>query len=698
MNRYAFFSIPISSVCVVAIFLPENPLISLSFFHNQNGLIWLTSSLTAANIIILTSLFCKGKLNCKIILLNLIQLAVFCQLQIQICNFSQQDHSSSVPLKDHYEFVAFHVLSGFDLADVMMENTIVFQKSGFQNALAAIAGFSMSFMAGILCIGIFFKGIRYVSKIERIKVIKNRICPGVLITSLLMIFIAGWINQDIGRLHLRISDEILRVLDFGDIFQIFGWHNTETDSRISGILFRLGVLIGLVSVGYRYLYLPALEEAVMDRIEELKTIIASYHYPPRKRMDAILELQSYGEIAELAIPELIRMLENHHKELRRAAAGALKEISPKWAARDIAQKALPGFLDKLRRADTLTRIAVAEAIGEFGQYARKAVPVLTDVCVSENEDRNVRDAASHSLMEIGQAAVPDLVRVMDSTGKDKKAREEAARILARIGTEHPNVVVPPSVRLLKSNDEYTRDLAGDVLRDIGPDAVSTLTEMLRRGILPNLVITAFRKIRPVAIMPRLLELLRSEELLRKSIVHVLKKIAPSQNTIREDESLAEAVGNFIKALRHEEGLRRASAARALGEIGHPARKAIPALAKALCDDSGEVRAAAKEALNKIVLPPFSISDLIKKLIQGEGTDRCNASRELGEIGEGAEKAIPFLVMLLGDADQTLRYEAARALRRIDPQWRRHECLDDLIPFFINVMGGVNVEVPLQCPS
>ena len=125
-----------------------------------------------------------------------------------------------------------------------------------------------------------------------------------------------------------------------------------------------------------------------------------------------------------------------------------------------------------------------------------------------------------------------------------------------------------------------------------------------------------------------------------------------------------------------------------------ARKAIPDLAKALCYDCGEVRIAAKEALTKIVLPPYSISDLIRKLARGERANRHNAARELGEIGQGAEKAIPFLVILLGDADQTLRYETARALRRIDPQWHRHECLDNLIPCFIKKMGGIDVEFPL----
>ena len=693
LSRYLTFSIFISSVWAMAISLPVNPL--TSFFNNQNSLLWLTGSLTAANMIILTSLFCRGTLNCRMILLNLIQLAAFCQLQVQIFNLSSDDACPpSSSLADHYEFVAFHILNGFDIADVMTGNATVFQKSGFQNALTGMAAFTICFMGGILCLGILFKVIRHLSKIERFKTIKKQICPGVMITSLMMIFISGWINPDIDHWHLWIFNEILRVLDFGDVFQIFAWSpQTETDSQIAGILFRLGVFIGFLSAGYRYLYLPALEEAVMDRIEELREIVVSSHLP-KKRLEAIRELQFYREIAEPAIPELVRLLENHHKELRKAAADALKAINFKWAGMKIAQEALPKFLDRLRRADKLTRIAVAESLGEFGPYAKKAVPVLTDVSVNE-EDKDIRNTAFQALVRIGRAAVSDLVKTMDARKKDEKTRAEAALILARIGTDHPDIVVHHAVRLLKSNDEHTRDFASNILKDLGPDAVPCLVEMLKRRIFPNLVITAFRKIRPMVIAPHLLELLKTDKSLRKPIIHVLTKMVPQNSAAEEDVSLRKAVGNFIKALRHEDSMRRASAARALGEIGYSARKAIPDLAKALCDDCGEVRIAAKEALKKIVLPPFSISDLIKKLARGKGANRHNAARELGEIGQEAEKAIPFLVILLGDADQTLHYETVRALRRIDPQWRRHECLDNLIPCFIKKMGGIDVEFPLM---
>jgi len=692
LNYYSSFCVSVSIIYLMVIFFLGNFLVSF----NQNYLLWLTASLTAANMLILTSLFCKGRLTYRTILLNLIQLLLFCQLQMQLPTLLPQDSSPTL-LKKQYELVAFRVINGFDLVDIMAKNDLADKKYGVQNAAAGITAFSMCFMACIFCLGIIFRGIRYLSTIERIKLIRKWLDPGMMIFSLMLISISVWINRDMSHWHVWIFDGILRVLDFGDAFQIFEWGSQSAPgSRVAGILFRIGISLGFIWAGYRHFYLPALEDAVMDRIEELRAIITSSYYLPRERLEAIRELQSYGKIAESAIPELVRLLENHHEELRKAAAVALKAVNSRWAGTEIAQEALPKLLDKLKRADRLTRIAAAEAIGEFGSYAKKVVPALMDVSVDQNQDKAVRDAVFQSLAKIGRAAVPELVRITDSRRENGEVRKKAAQVLARIGNEHPDVVVHHAVRFLKSNDAYTRDLAGDILKDLGPDAVSSLLGMLRRRILPELVIAAFKKIKPVAIIPRLLEMLRSDKSLREPIIHVLKAMMPvsSEKSDESDDhlSLIRAVGNFINDLRHEDSVCRATAATALGDIGFSARKAIPGLAKALCDNNGEVRVAAKEALEKIVLPPFSIFALVKKL--GECEERCKAARELGEIGPGAEKAIPCLVILLGDDDQELRYEAARALKRIDARWRRHQCLDDLIPRFIKAMGGAYVEFPL----
>jgi HEAT repeat protein len=200
------------------------------------------------------------------------------------------------------------------------------------------------------------------------------------------------------------------------------------------------------------------------------------------------------------------------------------------------------------------------------------------------------------------------------------------------------------------------------------------------------------------ILSHLLELLKDNSI-QKSVVTVLKEIAPKSD-IDVDKGLLEAIKKFIEALKHEQIQTRITAIEALATIKYPARIAIPALADVLLYDKDKsVQKKAKEALKKIILPPFSVSELIKKLKDENETDRRNAARELGEIGPPeAEKAIPDLIKVLSDEDEKVRYEAVRALRRINPEWRRHGCLAALIPCFIEAMGQADIEFRCKMPG
>ena len=53
-------------------------------------------------------------------------------------------------------------------------------------------------------------------------------------------------------------------------------------------------------------------------------------------------------------------------------------------------------------------------------------------------------------------------------------------------------------------------------------------------------------------------------------------------------------------------------------------------------------------------------------LQNTNTDRGSAARALGTIGENARPAVPILLKLLNDPDQSARREATDALSRIAP--------------------------------
>jgi len=98
-------------------------------------------------------------------------------------------------------------------------------------------------------------------------------------------------------------------------------------------------------------------------------------------------------------------------------------------------------------------------------------------------------------------------------------------------------------------------------------------------------------------------------------------------------------------------------------------KAVPHLITTLKDKSGHVRAAAAIALGEMGQTAASaIPSLLTLLNDKENSVhvRRTAAIALGEIGRTV--AVPFLVTVLDDSDSELSSAAKKALNKIDPQW------------------------------
>ena len=89
------------------------------------------------------------------------------------------------------------------------------------------------------------------------------------------------------------------------------------------------------------------------------------------------------------------------------------------------------------------------------------------------------------------------------------------------------------------------------------------------------------------------------------------------------------IPELVKSLNDTDADGRASAARALGEIGPGAKEAVPALIKALDDQDGNVRRTAVDSL--------------------------------GAIGPDAKEAVPALISALLDPDPEVRARSAGAV-------------------------------------
>jgi HEAT repeat protein len=119
-----------------------------------------------------------------------------------------------------------------------------------------------------------------------------------------------------------------------------------------------------------------------------------------------------------------------------------------------------------------------------------------------------------------------------------------------------------------------------------------------------------------------------------------------------------AVEPLCKALGHENGIIRMTAASTLGYIGNP--KAVAHLGQALSDQQASVQVEAARALGRIG-DSKAVRPLLKALKKGRPADQI-VIKALGEIRD--KKAVPALVEKLADSRASTRKAAERALMEI----------------------------------
>ena len=109
---------------------------------------------------------------------------------------------------------------------------------------------------------------------------------------------------------------------------------------------------------------------------------------------------------------------------------------------------------------------------------------------------------------------------------------------------------------------------------------------------------------------------------------------------------------------------RVRAVRTLGNLGTPARKAVPDLAKVLREGRPELRSAAAKALGQIGKPAVPV--LIEALRDEDGAVRLQTARALGRAGPDAKEAVAALIASLKDGRESVRQAAADALGEMGP--------------------------------
>ncbi|MCH8149143.1 MAG: HEAT repeat domain-containing protein [Planctomycetes bacterium] len=300
----------------------------------------------------------------------------------------------------------------------------------------------------------------------------------------------------------------------------------------------------------------------------------------------------------------------------RAATAALltavrDEDVRRWATsalQDIGPGALPQVLELLRHQDPKLRCRAAEILGEWGPSAKSAVSHL----VRALNEYEVCPMAAYALGRIGadaRSAIPALSRKM-LTGRYLHECEAAAKALGKIGGPD---VVPHLLRGLKDRRKFTYFPKSD-------------TEGFESRV-PWYAADALARIEP----------------LPKSTLPFL-----------------------IAALKHDK--QNSGAMQAIARFGKEAKDAVPLLVEAIPFNNKELRyyfaADAIEALGNI--GPEVKSEAMALLIETMGHDILGnrAMRSLGNMGSGAQDAVPALVEATGGGKLTRRLTAVHTLGKI----------------------------------
>jgi HEAT repeat protein len=195
---------------------------------------------------------------------------------------------------------------------------------------------------------------------------------------------------------------------------------------------------------------------------------------------------------------------------------------------------------------------------------------------------------------------------------------------------------------------------------IGPEGARTLFGELRVGGkwvdsgIPYAVAALGKDARPA--VPFVVELLDNPE-----------EFYDTVKVLREQGE--EAVPGIVRALKSETGAFRQRAAWALGEIGSPARVAVPALEEALQDRLIGVRSSAIAALSNLAPASEAVPVLTEMLEDCSHEVQEAAAVALSHFGPAASGAIPALLPRLFDHDHRVVLQMVEVLSKIDQEGR-----------------------------
>ena len=423
---------------------------------------------------------------------------------------------------------------------------------------------------------------------------------------------------------------------------------------------------------------------------------------------------------ERPVADLIADLREGTEAKKLAALHAMSGLGPK------AKPAVPELVAALKNADAQIRADAAHALWAIGPDAREAEPALRLYLQTAQPDMFVTPAVLHALMGIGAKVDMPLTRALLL----QRYMRGDALVIGQYLPKHAEEFAPLLVEALRDADPEIRlraarsflemtyrpvngkspiEALGERAKPIGPALADALGDSDERVMLAAALaltrVDATLGAKAIPVVIRQIRAGRSEgaymillPIGQAATPELIAALDEPRDTVRNEVATLVALMDksfepLTHALRHENRLIRAGAARALGRNTHAIGDAGTALVEALKDSDRLVRLEAAEGLIalRVARCVWATPVLIAILADGDEEQARRAATLLGRLGREAGEAAPALLAALQHGKKTVRFDAALALTFVAV-----EKAASAVPTLTEGLASTEANIPGRC--